>query len=151
MLNKYYKLILIITLILLSFLLINGVNATDNTNSLKEVSTISDTNISIYQTQTENTKTNISENKNSLTKSRNTLENNDSTLTTEQNLTLSNSNNNPVDTSRYMKNTNYNSENTKLVSNPNDIYISPEGLESSEGTIDNPTNWETAINNINKY
>ena len=149
MLNKYYKLILIITLILLSFLLINGVNATDNTNSLKEVSTISDTNISIYQTQTENTKTNISENKNSLTKSRNTLENNDSTLTTEQNLTLSNSNNNPVDTSRYMKNTNYNSENTKLVSNPNDIYISPEGLESSEGTIDNPTNWETAINNIN--
>jgi predicted outer membrane repeat protein len=121
-------------------LLINGVNATDNTNTIND-NTISDANISIQQTQIEKSNQTITQNKDN---QNNYPKNQNITNTNQKNILNSNSSFKTISNGN---NTNSNSLNS--VNNKNIIYISPTGTSTSTGTLNDPTNWDTAKANIN--
>jgi predicted outer membrane repeat protein len=144
--NSKVKFLLTFALIL-TFLLIvsNGVSAAEINNSTNSLTNSNDnvlisdnTNVNQISTDTvqNNTERSIMSNTN------NVINSNVSNVETQTN-NIGEANNLP--SSNYVSN----SGNLKGVVDSSTIYISPTGSPDTAGTIDDPTNWETAFNNIN--
>jgi|GEM_PF-2742583 len=126
--KKFHRIILIFALLALLVFVINGVSAEDTAN-LNDISTVSADANSITLNHELNSSNSLYQN--------------------QVNMQDDLEDNNQLDSSQEKSSSDSASSNLQAIADKNKIYISPTGTSTATGTLNNPTDWATALSNVN--